>query len=136
MNLVIYANAKNGAGERLRRAIESMVPVEQVTTFMTIDSLERQLRQPAHGLTIAVLLAASRQDLVELYAIKDLLDDIRIILILPDGESETTALGHKLSPRFISYIHGNFDDVGAVLRKMVAYMKSNYIEYAVENGIE
>jgi len=120
MDLVIYANAENGAGERLRRAIELRVPIEQVTTFMTIDSLERKLRQPAHGLTIAVLLAASRQDLLELYAIKDLLDDIKIILILPDSESETTALGHKLSPRFISYISGNFDDVGAVLRKMVA----------------
>jgi len=136
MNLVIYANAKNGTAERLHRAIELMVPVEQVTTFMTIDSLERKLRQPAHGLSIAVLLAASRQDLLELHAIKDLLDDIRIILILPDGESETTALGHKLSPRFISYINGNFDDVGAVLRKMVAYMKSNNFEYGDENEIQ
>jgi len=136
MDLVIYANAENGAGERLRRAIELRVPVEQVTTFMTINSLERKLRQPAHGLTIAVLLAASRQDLLELYAIKDLLDDIKIILILPDSESETTALGHKLSPRFISYISGNFDDVGAVLRKMVAYMKSNFIEYSDENKIK
>lgn len=136
MNLAIYANAKNDTAERLRRVIELMVPVEQVTTFMTIDSLERKLRQPVHGLAIAVLLAASRQDLLELHAIKDLLDDIRIILILPDSESETTTLGHKLIPRFISYINGNFDDVGAVLRKMVAYMKSNYFEYGVENEIE
>ena len=136
MNLVIYANANNGIAERLRRAIEPMVPLEQVMTFTTIDGLKRKLRQPAHGLAIAVLLAASRQDLVELHAIKDLLDDIRIILILPDGENETTALGHKLSPRFISYINGSFDDVGAVLHKMVAYMKSNYIEYGDENGIE
>ena len=116
--------------------LESMAPEEQVESCMTLECLERKLRQPAHGLTIAVLLAASRQDLLELHAIKDLLDDIRIILILPDSESETTTLGHKLSPRFISYINGNFDDVGAVLRKMVAYMKSNCLEYGVENEIE
>jgi hypothetical protein len=128
MNLVLYANAKNGSGIRLQRVIESTVPEEQVKTFITVDGLVHMLRQSAHGVSIAVLSAASRQELLELYSLKDLFKDIRIILILPDSESETMTIGHKLGPRFISYIDGNYNDVSMVLRKMVAYMKSNYFE--------
>ena len=133
MNLALYANTENGTGEQLQRMVESKVPEAQVESCMTLECLDRKLRQPANRVSIAVLLAASRQELLELYAIKDLFRDIRIILILPDSKSETITLGHKLAPRFISYNNSNYNDVGAVLRKMVAYMKSNYPEYNVEN---
>jgi hypothetical protein len=133
MNLALYANTENGTGEQLQRVLESTVPEAQVESCMTLECLDSKLKQPANRVSIAVLLAASRQELSELYAIKDLFRDIRIILILPDSKSETITLGHKLAPRFISYNNGNYNDVGAVLRKMVAYMKSNYPEYSVEN---
>lgn len=126
MNLVLYANSKNGAGERLQEVIELMAPQEQVETFITVDGLDRKLRQPVHGVGIAVLLATSKKELLELYSLKDLLNDVKIILILPDSESETTTLAHKLWPRFTSYLDSDFKDVGAVLRKMIEHMKSKY----------
>ncbi len=54
-----------------------------------------------------------------MYSMKDLIGDIRIILILPDTEGDTISLGHKLYPRFASYADGNFKDVAAVLEKML-----------------
>ena len=74
---------------------------------------------------IAVLLAASHKELQELLSIKELLQHIRIILLLPDHENETIANGHKLYPRFLSYCDGNLDDVAAVLSKMIQYMDKN-----------
>lgn len=128
MNLILYTNSSNGKGKRLRQMIESTAPKEQVETFMTVNALGRKLRQPVHGVAIAVLLVESRQELLELISLKDLFKDIRIILILPDSKSETITIGHKLGPRFISYDYGNYQDVGMVLQKMVAYLKSNALE--------
>ncbi|MCJ7779472.1 MAG: hypothetical protein MUQ27_01475, partial [Acidimicrobiia bacterium] len=47
--------------------------------------------------------------------IRDLLDRIRIILILPDRNKDTINKGHTLFPRFLTYVDGNFDWVTAVL---------------------
>lgn len=126
MNLILYANGSNGAGERLQHMVELMAPQEQVETFITVDGLDRKLRQPAHGVAIAVLLTTSKKELLELYSLKDLLNDVKIILILPDSESETLTIAHKLLPRFTSYLDSDFKDVGAVLQKMVESMKSKY----------
>jgi hypothetical protein len=88
------------------------------TTFH-VYSLSRRLRQPRHNLAVAVLVAASRQELLELLSIRDLLDGIRIILVLPDRQDDTIAKGHRLYPRFLTFADSDFLDVAAVLSKML-----------------
>ena len=126
-NLLLYAKMTDGAAKRLRRVIEVLVLKENMEMYRTIDSLSRRLRQPRNDLPIAVLLAASRQDLLELLSIGDLLDGIRIILVLPDRKEGTIAKGHRLQPCFLTYADSDFLDVAAVLIKMQqsAYTCSN-----------
>jgi hypothetical protein len=126
-NLLFYAKMTDGAGKRLRRVIEALVLEENMEMYQTIDSLSRRLRQPRHDQPVAVLLAANREDLLELLAISDLLDGIRIILVLPDRKDGTIAKGHRLQPRFLTYADGDFLDVAAVLIKMQrsAYATNN-----------
>jgi hypothetical protein len=119
MNLIMYANGSNGAGERLQNAIESIVPENQTEIYRTTISLYQRLRKPTFGVAVAVLLAATKNELLEIHSMKDLFRDIRIILILPDTEGDTVSMGFKLFPRFISYADGNFKDVAAVLEKML-----------------
>lgn len=117
MKLILYANGSNEVEERLGNIIETLIP-EKLEIFRTIDSLSRRLRQPLNDVAIAVLLATKRKDLLKLLSIKDLFDDIKIILILPDSNKDTISLGYKLYPRFVSYADSNFMDVAAVLEKM------------------
>jgi hypothetical protein len=126
-NVLFYAKMTDGAAKRLRRVIEVLVLKENTEIYRTIDSLSRRLRQPRNDLPVAVLLAASREDLLELLSIGDLLDGIRIILVLPDRENGTIAKGHRLQPCFLTYADGDFLDVAAVLIKMQgnAYGSSN-----------
>jgi hypothetical protein len=42
-------------------------------------------------------------------------------LILPDADPQTIARGHNLRPRYLSNIQSDFQDVAAVLRKMLAF---------------
>ena len=125
MNLICYAKPNSCAGKRLQKVISAIVPREQIELFRSIDSLSRRLCVATYNLNVAVLLASSRKDLSEILSIRDLFRDIRIILILPDRDRDTISQGHKLYPRFLSYVDDNFADVAAVLEKMLRITESN-----------
>ena len=119
MNLLLYATETGGIGKHIQRVIEGLVPEENTEIFRTIGSLSNRLRQPRCELAIAVLLASSSQDLLDLLSVSDLFDDLRVILLLPNREKDTIAKGHTLRPRFLTYADSNLSDVAAVLSKML-----------------
>ena len=119
MNILVYAKTKEGAGLRLQRLIETLVPREEIEIYKTIDSLSYRLRQPIFDLDIAVLLATTKEELEDILSLRDLLSDVRSVLVLPDREADTNAQGHTLSPRFITYADSDFVELAAVLSKML-----------------
>ena len=119
MDLIIYSSIMEGAGERLQKMIEAVVPTEGKKICRTIEGLSHRLRQPAKKPVVAVLLANDRKDLLNILSIRDLLCDIRLILILPDREEDTLTKGHTLGPRYLTYSDSDFWEVAAVLGKML-----------------
>ena len=119
MNLLLYATETGGIGKHLQSVIEGLVPEDKTEIYRTIDTLSNRLRRPRCDLEVAVLLAATKEDLLVLLSISDLLDDLRVILLLPNREKDTIAKGHTLRPRFLTYADSNFSDVAAVLSKML-----------------
>lgn len=121
MNFFIYSRKSREAANRLRGQVESCLQGNATETFNSVVHLSRRLCLPhvRRGETIGVLFAADRQDLANLLSIQDLLDDVRIILVLPDDKKKTVSAGHRLRPRYISYADGNFEDIAAVLNKMM-----------------
>ena len=119
MNLLLYTTETKGNGKHLQGVIEGVVPEDKTEIYRTIDSLSHRLRRPRSDLDVAVLLAASNEDLLDLLSISALLDDLRVILLLPNREKDTIAKGHTLRPRFLTYADSNFSDVAAVLSKML-----------------
>ena len=119
MGILFYTNGVDEDSHLLLAEIESVAKTPDIEIFRTTEDLTSRLRQFRHNLEVAVLMASSLKDLQYLVSIQNLFGDIRIILILPDRDQETVSLGHKLYPRFLSYIDGNFADVAAVLTKML-----------------
>ena len=119
MSIVLFSTGKKHVCEHLQRAIEKVVPGDKIEIYRTIDSLSSRLRQPKGNLKVVVVLASDNRELDEILSLRDLLSDVRIILILPDKKKLTVSKGHKLFPRFLSYTDSNFDDVSAVLQKMI-----------------
>lgn len=121
MSLLLYVSVSEGVGKRLQKMIEEIVPMRNLEVYRTIENLSRRFRQPVDNLPItAILLAARSEDLLGFLSIRDLLRDVRIILILPDRDEETIAQGHTLRPRFLSYTDSDFSDIVAVLKKCLA----------------
>ena len=115
MQMLFYA--KNGAGENILNSIESLF--SEVEVFRSMIGLSARFRQPLEDPTITVLIAQTREELENLLLIRDLLRDVRIVLVLPDRDAETIAKGHVLQPRFFSYLDADAGQVNAVLKKML-----------------
>ncbi len=124
MSLFVYAQRNTEVGRRLFQRIKGIVSKDRLRCYQKIDALEQKLRQPMNNQSIALLLAVSREELTNLLSARDLLLDIGLILILPDREKGTIAIGHTLYPRYLSYADSNFKDVAAVLMKMIELMDS------------
>ena len=77
---------------------------------------------------IAVVMAAREKDLLDILSIRHFLSDVRLILILPNSDKSTIALGHTFYPRFLDFITGDFSRVAAVMNKMMGYVsfKANF----------
>jgi hypothetical protein len=118
MKLLLYTTASQGVAKRAKTVLGPLVPEGNVEIYRTINALSRRLRQPKADLTIVVLLLASREDVLDLLAIRHLFRNVRIILVVPDLEDETIALAHRLRPRFLSYIDGNFLGLATVVNRM------------------
>lgn len=117
--LLLYVPVGGGIGYRLTEAVAAVLPKKEVEMVQTLDTLSDRLQQPLNGLELAVLLSANRRQLMDFLNLSPLLDRLRIILILPDNKPLTISLGHSLQPRFVTYIHSDFQDVAAVLQKIL-----------------
>ncbi|MDY6989488.1 MAG: hypothetical protein SWQ30_15690 [Thermodesulfobacteriota bacterium] len=119
--VIVYASRPNWAAERLCRVIQSVVPRNDIEICLNIEGLLGKACPHSNPSSVAVILAATRGELARLMSIRKALTETSLILIIPDSEKETVALGHSLYPRFLSYADGDFRDVAAVLGKMLEH---------------
>ena len=116
--VILYSPPEDEAGRRLQRAIEMLFTREQIEIYRTIDLLSLRLHQPVMESCIFVILAPNVQQLDEMRTLREMLQERRLILILPDGEPMTISMAHFLRPRFLTYADSDFVEVLAVLGKM------------------
>lgn len=123
MLLIFYEKAVDGIAEQLKGMMKPLIGEDRIKVYHTISILSKRLAQPIDGKVIMVLVAADRNDLLDIYAIRELFGIIRIIIILPDREDESVRMGHQLQPRFLTYMNGELSEVYSVLRKMLKFSK-------------
>ena len=119
MNIILYTNGREMKdGERLLNKICSEFPSKQIEIIDNIDDFKKRIYSFPRNIDVAVILAASNSQLSDIIQYSDALDEIEIILILPDQDKDTVSMGLRLYPRFVAYMDSDFDDVKAVLGKL------------------
>ena len=81
MNVLLYSTGD--AGERLQEMVRNLVPKDKLEVYRTLDGFSERLRKPMDDIPVAVILAASEDDLLTILSVSHLLYDVRFILILP-----------------------------------------------------
>jgi hypothetical protein len=116
---IVFYRKRNGSKEtELQDAIEDTLQGYKIEVCETVNDLLMKLRSMGRDRMIVVLMVSDENDIKDILTIKPLLDDVRIVLILPDAGDDMVAMGHKIHPRFLSFLDGNFQEVAAVLEKI------------------
>jgi hypothetical protein len=98
--------------------VYSVIPEKDIEVFRELDDFEARLRAPLDRDSLAVLLAADRQEMERLLTLRDFLRDVHIVLAIPDLEESTLELAHRLLPRFLCKKDNDFSDLEKVLTKV------------------
>jgi len=118
MKVILYSPQDYEHGRRLLGIIEKVIPKNLLVVFNMISVLSQGLRGPLSD-TVLILCPSCKEEVQELGALRELICDVRTILILPDGERDTIAIGHRFQPRFLTVPTPDFKDVSTVLGKML-----------------
>ena len=119
MKILLYSKMGDQSADTLEKLIETHLQGVEMAVYKTIDDLSQSLRHPTEDSGIAILLVSNQEDLKDIFSIRHLFQNIRIILLLSDKTAETVALAHQLRPRFLTNINSDFSEITAVLKKML-----------------
>ncbi len=117
--IAFFIPTRSVVEKRLVRAVEGAVPGVSLKIRRDVEGLRRRLLPGRRGLRAVVILAVTKQDLLAVMPLRDLLLGFRVIIVLPDSDDVTLAMGWGIWPRFVSYADSDFHDVAGVLGKIV-----------------
>ena len=117
--MLFFAAEKNRVVELVEQLLDRHRSRPKVTYFRTLGALERRLRQPRHNIEIVLISISGAIEMAKLTEMRQLLMDLRLLLVLPKRNEDTVAWAHKLGPRFIAYADNGVEQIGAVLSKML-----------------
>jgi hypothetical protein len=121
VKILFYSSKTQAPGVSIGESLRTLVQDERIETYRSIEDLANGLRQLLDPDAIVILQAGDRQELLRILSLRDLLQGVRIILLVPDREEETISLAHRLRPRFLASSESGFSDTMSVVRKMLGY---------------
>lgn len=128
--MVLFYRKQSEKGKRVKRLVEKALSAGCVEVCHTIEEMSGRLRHPDHP-SMIILLAENREAVNRLCALRELMNDAGIVLLLPDSGKDTVAMGLKLFPRYIGYLNEDLSNLSPVLKKM-ATLKNRSAECQTE----
>lgn len=119
MKVIFFLPESTSALERFQGLVELVNSQTEAVVTRTIGDLTHNLRQPKHHLAFAVLITNNQEELLNVINLSGLLQDVRIIIVLPDRDTDTIRMGHKLHPRFLTDIEDKSNTLELVINKML-----------------
>lgn len=114
---IIYYQSKNVAGDFAEVLCASF---PHISVYTSVSAFCTRLRHaPTQGVII-ILAAADDKELMTHMSIRYLMEDARIILIVPTRDAALLVKAHTFHPRFIGDLESGGREVIAVIHKMLS----------------
>jgi hypothetical protein len=117
--MICYIAPERGDCNVILQVVQPMFPEGQIQRFMSSKELLAAVPMIIEARSQLMVLAPSRENLVELSACRSCFEDFRIVLVLPDEEEESVTQGHSLRPRVVGVGTRFIDELPAILSKML-----------------
>lgn len=121
MKILFYSSTREDPGIGIEERLGTLVPEGRVEVYRSIEELAHGLHRLLDHNMIVIILARDREELLHIVSLRDLLQGVRVILLVPDREEETISLAHRLRPRFLSNCESDYLETISVVRKMLGY---------------
>ncbi|MEW6489207.1 MAG: hypothetical protein AB1578_14965, partial [Thermodesulfobacteriota bacterium] len=119
MQVVLFAS---GHAPHAARALQALAGIDP-TVCVDVCGHSFRLLRIVRGLgvqpSVVVLVPGDRADLEELVRGRADLEDRRLLLVLPDDDAETVALGHLLRPRAVCFAWSPAAELRSILARML-----------------
>ena len=109
---------KKKEAERLLRIIEKSIPGQEIEICHSVASLSERLHKPTLDVILIILFITSGLELTKILGMKDALEGLKIIVILPDHDPEMITRSHTLRPRYLTWSDEDLTDVGLIVKQL------------------
>jgi hypothetical protein len=118
MKILVCASTDENIWDKLKESVLDQLPFLKTEVVSSIEALINELSRPLHGVSVVVIFPAGKKEIQDLYQIRGLFDNLRLIAVLQNEEKSLVSAALQLQPSFISYLSDDFDDMEAVLDKI------------------
>jgi hypothetical protein len=122
MEVLFYSAHEKGATLPIMKWAQQIIPPKCLGICRSLPELESRLRQQSARCKLAIFHISAVKEIDRLILMKNLLEDIRIILIVPNVTKDTVQKGHQLYPRFMADANIGLNQLAAVIQKNLAYL--------------
>jgi len=126
--MIFYMPAYDEKGEELLNRMLAELAPRRIEIYRSFQNLRQRIQRPFPDVKVAVLFCMTQADLQEIFTLSECLQDFKIILVLPDDDTETIIKAHNLRPRYLSWMDHDFFDMVAVLKRMVDFYDTHQTE--------
>lgn len=117
--ILFYAAEKSHVVETMEHMVIEQLPSRPLVHCRSLAVLEQRLRRPRNDIEVVLISVSDAIEMRQLNTMRPLLLDLRLVIVLPTREPDIVAWAHKLVPRFIAYADNGYEQIGAVLKKML-----------------
>jgi hypothetical protein len=106
-----------------------------IELYEDVESLSKTLDEIIDKKTFAVVLAETEEHLLDVYSIKHRLYKAPFLLVLPDREKDTLAMGYRLKPHAVCYVDSTEKEIKSALRNVVRSRqkrRNEFLEVALD----
>ena len=114
---ILYSPYMNSFIHKITRILDGPFQKDRYEVYVHLKELKVRLRQ-RQDICSAILIAPTQYDLDRILRLQRLLDGLPLLMILPDGDSDTISKAHKFRPRFLTYVDGDFSEIIGVIEKI------------------
>ena len=121
MQVICYVTPEDKKRVDIIQGIQASTGLANVEYFSTTDGFRERLHRNLNQKTVAVVSIATEKDLIDIYFIQHLLSKVLLVLLLPDTECHTIAMGHRLHPYFICSANTYVSELIDALKTIVVH---------------
>lgn len=125
VSVLFFSTVHDSVAQGFKAISQAEAWPDQLEILRSIKALRERLHRPRGNLVVAVVNIASPEELTEVVSLKELLEDLATIVILPNVSAENVARAHEIRPRFLTGTDSSPIVIGAVLAKMLRNRKTN-----------